>query len=300
MKRFAMLFLLVAMMMIGTTVVAEEEDFVNVYLCTFHENNTIGPRVVSLVKDNTGYYLDTINGYILDMTWERDGNVLYVNPVDTSYEQLRYIVLHENDEYQLSDMNGNIYSVDSRVKEQNQTEENESDGGYTIDDVLGKWICKDKKQIIHIMPQYTSHFIFEGGGLGNDILTLHGETLELEYTGVFAIEPFNNTLKLICTKAGNVAEGSEFVKVEDIVDEKELYGTWKGTKETRSTITIDESGVYYSLTHTINDKSSTTQSGSSSLDFAGDTIYIRTELTLTIVKKDGSIELVTDNDRFVR
>ena len=133
-----------------------------------------------------------------------------------------------------------------------------------------------------------------------ELRLLQRKRISSAFTGVFAIEPFNNTLKLVCTKTGNVAEGSEFVKVEDIVDEKELYGTWKGTKETRSTITIDESGVYYSLTHTRNDKTSTTQSGSSSLDFAGDTIYIRTKLTLTIVKKDGSIELVTDNDRFVR
>lgn len=300
MKRCAALLLMVAMLMMGITAIAEDDDFATAYVCIFHENNTFGPRVVSLANDNTGNYIDTINGYILEVTWERDGNVLYVTPKDTSYEPLKYIVLYDNGEYRLSDMDGNIYTVDLRVKKQNQAEENESDGKYTIDDLLGKWICKDKKQIIHIMPQYTSHFIFEGGGIANDSLTIHGDTLELEFIGTFAIEPFNDTLKLVCTKTGTAAKNSEFVKVEDIVDEKELYGTWKAIKETKSTITIDESGVYFDLTHTINSKFSTTRSGRESLDFAGDTIYITGEQTLTIVQKNGSIELVTDNDRFVR
>ena len=299
MKRWIALLLLAAMLMTGITATAEDENFVSVYMCTFHENNVIGQRVVSMVEDHTGYYLDAINGYILDMTWERDGNVLLVTPADTSYDQLRYIILNNNGEYSLADMNGNIYTVDPRVKQQ-QTAESEAEGGYTIDDVLGKWICKEQKQIIHIMPQYTSHFIFEGGGIGNDMLTMRGDSLSLQYTGDFDIEPTEDSLRLVCTKTGEVAKGTVFVKVEDVVDERALYGTWQGTREKESTITIDESGIHYSLTRTTGSKSKSTRSGSSDMAYAGDTLYIRAELTLTVEQKDGVIELVSDNDRFVR
>ena len=227
-------------------------------------------------------------------------NVLYVTPVDTSHEQLRYIILNDNGEYRLADMNGNIYTVYPRVKEQQQTAEGEPEGGYTIDDVLGKWICKEQKQIIHIMPQYTSHFIFEGGGIVNDMLTMHGDSLTLQHTGDFDIEPTEDSLRLVCTKTGKVAKGTVFVKVEDVVDEKALFGTWQGTREKESTITIDESGIHYSLTRSTGSKSKSRQSGSSDLAFAGDTLYIRTKLTMTVEQKDGVIELVSDNDRFVR
>ena len=297
MKKLISVVLLVATLFAGISAIAEEVDFVNAYMCTFHEDNIIGPRVVSMVEDNTGYYLDTISGFAIEMTWKREGNMLSVTPADESIASMTYIIINEEGVYSLVDMNGNIYKV---IQKNNSKAEDESNAKYTKDDVLGKWISKETKQIIHIKPQYTSHFIFEGGGLANDTLTLYDETLELKQIGTFAIEPFNDTLKLICTKTGDVAKGSEFVKVKDIVDEKALYGTWKGSKETKSTITIDESGVYYSLTHTKNNKSSTTRSGSSSLNFAGDTIYLRTMLTLTIVVDNGNIKLITDNDCFTR
>lgn len=287
---------------------AEESDFVNVYLCPFQENNFIGTRVVSLAKDFTGYYLDTINALIIDVTWEREGDTLRVTPVDGSMEPMEYAVLYENGVYSLADAEGSVYSVDFRNVQQAASTEDEpaAEGPYTIDDLLGKYICKDEKQIIYIRPQYGSCFFFESGRIGEDFMTLNGDTVSFPFMGTFTIEPVEDpefpegTVKLVCTKTGDVAKGTEFIKVQDIVDETELYGTWVGTNEKENVLIINESGMDFTL---IRAKSATSHSqvgGCDDLFFAGDTIYISREMTLTVVVSEGEIELVAANERFVR
>ncbi len=63
---------------------------------------------------------------------------------------------------------------------------------------------------------------------------------------------------------------------------------------------INESGMDFTL---IRAKSATFRSqvgGCDDLFFAGDTIYISREMTLTVVVSEGEIELVAANERFVR
>jgi len=191
-------------------------------------------------------------------------------------------------------------STDASGSVQTGTAEEEADrgkkGDYTIDDLLGKWLCRENEQIITIGPAGTDIYSCDKTvSIMNIPTRISGDKLELTGCSTYTIREGSQGLELVCDKTEKILKGSVFIKTDDIYTDKDLFISWVDYK-TGDTLIFDSKG-----TVTLEYKSGGSRSAliEYGVKYAGDQFYISDIGAFQIQKDEGAISLVNDQYTFV-
>lgn len=186
------------------------------------------------------------------------------------------------------------------VSEQTGTDTGEADSGetgeYSIDDLLGKWLCKENEQIITIGPAGTDIYSFDRTVSVRNIPTqISGNKLGLTGFSTYTIQEGEQALELVCDKTEKILKGSVFVKTEDICTDKDIFVSRVDSK-TGDTLIFDSKGTVKLEYKSGGSRSVLTDSD---LKYAGDQLYISEIGAFRIQKEGDAVSLVNDQYTFV-
>lgn len=172
----------------------------------------------------------------------------------------------------------------------------QTDGSYTIDDLIGVWHSEGSRQMLSVGPDMTSRRSFAPDNSSLDDrdyqVEIEGDIVSYSRLGKFQIKQADGVLILSCIETGKIAKGTEFVKVENKATKEELHGSWYSLT-TGNFMEIVDGKVH------INNKQKTIYH-ETDWDIAGDTLYIQSFLVLKIVADGDQIKLIDSDEEFIR
>ena len=192
--------------------------------------------------------------------------------------------------------NANSSQKQPEAKTSAEVTSKENKDVYIIDDLLGKWLCRETRQIITIDPMQAELFSFDNGYTVSSFENkINGDQLETQTFSTYTIQKKETGISMVCNETNKVLKGSEFVKTEELYSEDDLLVN-RIDHSSGDKLLVDNKG-HIILEYASGGSIST--SVKHSLRYAGDQLYIFDIDDFEIKNDNGRLNLVNDKYCFV-